>query len=81
MINSLFIRNSANTLTKDQEIKFDYFHHNTDDETSEYKNVSTSTEEGISDNPKDRSGFGRKIRYPAEFFSKWNFWYQDWNQE
>ena len=34
-------------------MKLDYFDHNTDNETSEYKNVSTSTEEIISDNPKD----------------------------
>ena len=51
--NLLFIRNSANTPTKDQENKFDDFDHNTNDETSEKENVSTLTEESISDSPKD----------------------------
>ena len=41
--NLLFIRNSANAPTKDQENKFDDFEHNTNDETSKKENVSTST--------------------------------------
>ena len=41
--NPLFIRNSANTPTKDQENQFDSFDHNTDDEASENENSSTST--------------------------------------
>ena len=51
--NSIFIKNSANAPTKDQENEFDDFDHNADDETSENKNVSTSTEENINDSPKD----------------------------
>ena len=51
--NSLFIRNSANTPTKDQENQFDSFDHNTDNEASENENTSTSTEENINDSPKD----------------------------
>ena len=51
--NSLFIRNSANTLTKDQENEFDGFDHNTDDEASENKNIYASTEKNINDCPKD----------------------------
>ena len=51
--NSLFIRNSANTPTKDQENEFDDFDQNTDDEASENENISTSTEENINDCPKD----------------------------
>ena len=51
--NSLFIRNSANTPTKDQENQFDSFDHNTDDEASENENGSSSTEENINDSPKD----------------------------
>ena len=52
--NSLFIRNSANTPTKDQENEFDDFNNNADNETSQNANVFTSTEESISDSPKDR---------------------------
>ena len=51
--NSLFIRNSANTLTKNQENEFDDFGHYTGDETSQNENVSTSTEESINYSPKD----------------------------
>ena len=51
--NSIFIKNSTNTPTKDQENEFEDFDHNADDEASENKNVSTSTEENINDSPKD----------------------------
>ena len=51
--NSLFIRNSANTPTRDQENQFDSFDHNTDDEASENENGSSSTEENINDSLKD----------------------------
>ena len=51
--NSLFIRNFANTPTKDQENQFDSFDQNTDDEASENENSSTLTEENINDSPKD----------------------------
>ena len=51
--NSLFIRNSTNTPTKDQENEFDGFNHNTDDGTIESENGSTWTVENINDNPKD----------------------------
>ena len=60
-----FIRNSANTPTKDQVNKFDDFDHSTDDETSENENASTSTEESISDR-RIAFQFWRKIKYPAE---------------
>ena len=66
--NSLFIRNLANTPTKDQENQFGSFDQNTDDEASENQfgsfdqntddeaseneNSSTSTEENINDSPK-----------------------------
>ena len=52
--NLLFIRNSTNAPTKDQENKFDDFDHNTNDETSKKENVSTSTEESINDSSKDK---------------------------
>ena len=51
--NSLFITNSTNTPTENQENKFDDIDHNTNDETSETENVSISTKESISDSPKD----------------------------
>ena len=51
--NLLFIRNSANTPTKDHENKFDDFDHNTNNKTSKNENVSTSTEETINDSLKD----------------------------
>ena len=51
--NSLFIRNLANTPTKDQENELDGFDPKTDDEGSEDENGSTSTEESINDSPKD----------------------------
>ena len=37
--NSLFNRNSANVPTMDQENGFEYFDHNTNDETSENENI------------------------------------------
>ena len=50
--NSLIIKNSASTTTKDQENEFDDFDHNTDEETSENENGSTLNEENISYSPK-----------------------------
>ena len=51
--NSFFIRNSANTPTKDQENEFNGFDHNTDNEASENENISKSTGENINNCPKD----------------------------
>ena len=67
--NLLFIRNSANTPTKDQENKFDDFDHNTNDETRKKKNVSISTEESISDNSKGGfSGLAERLDALQNFF-------------
>ena len=51
-VNSLIIKNSASTTTKDQENDFDDFDHNTDEETSENETGSTFNEENISYSPK-----------------------------
>ena len=67
--NLLFIRNSANTPTKDQENKFDDFDHNTNDETRKKKNVSISTEESISDSSKGSfPGLAERLDALQNFF-------------
>ena len=67
--NSLFIRKSVNTPTNDQENELDDFDHNTDDETSENKYGSTSTEESISNSTTDSvSVLSRRLDTLQNFF-------------